>query len=129
MARDRLLLHGLRLFGRHGVLPAERTLGQPFMVSVDVHCDVSNAARTDNPDDTEDYVRVFDVARRVIEGPPRNLVETVATDIARNVLDNMPTASAVRVRVTKPHVALPAVLDGVGVDIFRERTDFVHSKP
>lgn len=123
MGRDKILLRGLRLFGRHGVLPAEKTLGQPFVVDVEVHTDASKAGRTDNVEHAVDYRRIFEVARRVVEGEPLNLVESVATRIAGGVLQNTRSADAVVVRVVKPHVAFPAHLGDAGVEIFRTRAD------
>lgn len=124
MARDKLLVKGLRLFGRHGVLSAEQTLGQMFHVDVEVKTNIEKPGRTDDYSDASDYVRIFETAKQVVEGRPRQLVESVATDIAEGVLNKIPLAQAVRVRVLKPHVALPAQLDGIGVELERTRDDF-----
>ncbi|CAN8064043.1 unnamed protein product [Agarophyton chilense] len=117
--RDRLFVRGLRLFGRHGVLRAERTLGQLFVVDVDVFADVRAAGAHDDFGRTLNYVTVFDVARGVVEGEPRHLVEAVAHSIADELFVRLPAAHSVRVCVKKPHVALPAALDAVGVEIYR----------
>jgi hypothetical protein len=50
-AHDRIILEGMVFHGRHGVLPAERELGQPFVVDVELRLDLrpaglSDAART-----------------------------------------------------------------------------------
>ncbi len=120
-AGDRLLLRGLRFYGKHGVLRAERELGQRFEVDVTVSADLSKACKTDSIKDTINYVRIFDIVKKSIEGPPKNLVEAVAEEIARNVLVTLPKVQDVSVRVVKPHVALPGVLDSIGVEISRSR--------
>lgn len=118
---DKLLLRGVRLFGRHGVHSAEQSLGQLFRVDVQVEANLTKPCRSDDFRDTLDYVKLFDIVKHVIEGPPKHLVEAVAQDIADRVFDNLPLADTVKIRVEKPHVAIPGVLDGVGVEIFRER--------
>lgn len=120
-ASDKLLLRGLRLYGRHGVHAAETALGQQFVVDVDVKADLSRACASDDFNDALDYVTVFDVAHRAVQGTPRRLVERVAADIAEGVLKEISQAEEVKVRILKPHVALPAVLDGIGVEIVRTR--------
>lgn len=120
-ATDKLLLRGLRLYGRHGVYEAERKLGQHFVVDVDVHCDTRPYASEDDLTKGLDYTRIFEIASRVVQGTPARLVECVADRIAADVLKNLPKASAVWVRVVKPCVALPAVLDGVGAEVFRSQ--------
>jgi dihydroneopterin aldolase len=39
-AQDRILLEGMVFHGRHGTLPAERELGQPFVVDVELRLDL-----------------------------------------------------------------------------------------
>ncbi|HEY8590998.1 MAG TPA: dihydroneopterin aldolase, partial [Naasia sp.] len=41
MSRDRIRLTGLRVHGRHGVFPAERELGQVFVVDLELVLDLS----------------------------------------------------------------------------------------
>lgn len=124
MGRDKLLLRGLRLFGRHGVLRCERELGQQFVVDVEVETDVSIAGRTDDVKDTADYVQLFDIAKRIVQGRPKQLVECVATEIAHDILKDIDRVDAVLVRIVKPHVALPGQLSDIGVEICRRREDF-----
>lgn len=50
----------------------------------------------------------------IVEGPPYQLIETVAHTVAARVLEQQQRVSAVRVVVSKPHVAIPGVLRNVG---------------
>jgi 7,8-dihydroneopterin aldolase/epimerase/oxygenase len=118
---DALVLRGLSFFGRHGVLKAERQLGQRFVVDLRVEADLRRAGKSDNLSDSLDYVALYNIAKEEVETPnPRNLVEALAEDIAARVLEEHAAALSVQVTVTKPHVAVPNV-DAVGVDIFRAR--------
>ncbi|VAI86975.1 unnamed protein product [Triticum turgidum subsp. durum] len=61
------------------------------------------------------------IAKGVVEGPSRNLLESVAQSIANTTLLKFPQISAVRVKVGKPHVAVQGVVDYLGVEILRHR--------
>ncbi len=122
MTEDRIMLRGLVFSGRHGTLAAERELGQPFVVDIDLHRDLRPAGESDDLTKTVDYSEVYRQARAIVEGEPVSLTETVAERIAAAVLAQHPLVEAVRVRVTKPHVRLEGgVLDGSSVEIVRRR--------
>lgn len=121
-AQDRILLEGMIFHGRHGTLPAERELGQPFVVDVELRLDLRPAGVSDDLARTVDYGEVHRGVREIVEGPPAGLTETVAERIAAYVLEEHPLVEAVRVKVAKPNVQLDdTVLAGSAVEIFRRR--------
>lgn len=121
---DSILLEGMVFYGRHGTLPAERELGQPFVVSVELRLDLRSAGRSDDLSQTVDYGQVHQRAKEIVEGPPVNLTETVAERIAAAVVEEFPAVEAVRVRVAKPHVRLGAtMLAASAVEIVRRRDE------
>ena len=119
-AMDKILLHGLVFYGRHGCHEAERELGQKFVVDIEASCDLSLACKTDKVADTVDYISILNATRDIIGGESALLLESLAQRIAdfcftdNRVLD-------VRVRIRKPHVAVPNALDYLGIEIFRQR--------
>ena len=112
----RLILSGLTAFGYHGNNPAERKLGQTFTADLEVVLDTQRAAASDSIHDTVSYPRLEEVARKILEGEPANLLETVAERIADAVL-SMPGVVQVTVSVTK-RPPLPN-LDAFSVEITR----------
>jgi 7,8-dihydroneopterin aldolase/epimerase/oxygenase len=121
-AEDRILLEGMVFHGRHGTLPAERELGQPFVVDVELRLNLRPAGLSDDLAQTVDYGEVHRQIKEIVEGPPVNLIETVAESIAAAVLEEHPLVEAVRVKVAKPHVRLgDSVLAGSAVEILRRR--------
>ena len=121
-SEDRILLEGMVFHGRHGTLAAERELGQPFVVDVELRLDLRPAGNSDDLAQTVDYGQVHRRAREIAEGEPVNLTETLAERIAAAVLEDHPSVNAVRVRVAKPHVRLDGtVLAGSAVEILRRR--------
>ena len=121
-SEDRILLEGMIFYGRHGTLPAERELGQPFVVDIELRLDLQSAGLSDDLAQTVDYGEVHYRAKEIVEGPPVNLTETVAERIAGAVLEDYPEVEAVRVKVAKPNVRLDdTVLTGSAVEILRRR--------
>ncbi|KAB5519604.1 hypothetical protein DKX38_023923 [Salix brachista] len=116
---DKLILRGLKFHGFHGVKPEERALGQKFLIDVDAWMDLRAAGKSDCLSDTISYTEIYRIAKEIAEGPPQNLLESVAQLIASTTLSRYPQISAVRVKVGKPHVAVHGILDYLGVEILR----------
>ena len=107
---------GLRVFGRHGVLPEERERGQGFVFEVEL--DVGERGVSDRLEDAVDYVAVARTVREVSDAHVYALLEALATAVADELLRRF-GAERVRVRIVKPAVR-PAGLDGaVGVSVTR----------
>jgi dihydroneopterin aldolase len=116
---DQIQLEGMSFQGRHGVRPAERDHPQEFRVDVSVDCNLEQAGRTDRLEDTVDYTRVRAIAREVVEGESRKLLETLAAEMANRILE-LPGVAAVSVRIAKrPQSMLP--IDAAAVHIKRTR--------
>ncbi len=124
MGEDRILLSGMTFFGRHGVLPAERELGQRFVADVELGCDLRRAGLSDDLADTVDYGEVHRQVKEIIEGEPVNLIETLAERVAAAILSRHPRVEEVRIRISKPDVRLGGtILSGSAVEIVRRRSD------
>jgi dihydroneopterin aldolase len=94
-------VHGLELFGRHGVNDDERRDGQTFIF--DVWLEI-NQPREDAIDATVDYRRVRDIVKSVNEAKSYRLLETLAAAAADALNAELPLKK-VRVSVRKPGVA------------------------
>ncbi len=117
---DKILLQGLVFFGRHGCHQAERELGQKFTVDIEMSSDLSLACATDKMENTVDYVAVYYATRDIIEGESAFLLESLAQRIADFCLKDNRVLDC-RVRIRKPHVAMPGALDYLGIEIFRQK--------
>jgi dihydroneopterin aldolase len=116
---DRILLEGMSFQGRHGVRPAEREVPQEFKVDIEVDCDLSEPGKTDRIEDSVDYRQIQVIAKEVIEGESRKLLETLAARIADRVLE-IPRVGGVTVRIAKrPESMLP--IDAAAIRINRTR--------
>jgi dihydroneopterin aldolase len=94
-------LHGLEVFGRHGVLEEEKLDGQVFLY--DVEFEVEEPA-SDRIEEAVDYRLVADCVRGVSESRSYDLIESLAGAVADALVARFPVSRA-RVRVRKPRPA------------------------
>jgi dihydroneopterin aldolase len=94
-------VHGLELFGRHGVNDVERREGQTFLFDVTLEV---NEPKEDAIEATVDYRRVRDIVQSVSDAESYRLLETLAAAVADALTAGLPV-KRVRVSVRKPGVA------------------------
>jgi dihydroneopterin aldolase len=117
---DRVVLRGLTVRGRHGVLDAERELGQTFVLDVVLHLDTRAAATGDDLTRTVHYGVLAEQVAAVVAGTPVALVETLAQRVADVALVPEPVV-AVDVTVHKPQAPVTVPFQDVEVHIRRWR--------
>ena len=96
-------LHGLELFGYHGVLEEEKENGQTFWY--DVELEVGEWGTSDRLEDAVDYRLVVDVVREVNERR-FELLEALAVTVAETLMERFAVAR-VKVRVRKRPAGMP----------------------
>ena len=111
-------LHGISLFGYHGVLEWERRDGQAFLVDVELDVADEGAAASDRMADAVDYRLVVVRVRELFDARAYQLLEALAAGIADALVRELPV-SAVRVRVRKPAVVLDPPVDYAAVSVER----------
>ena len=117
---DRIELRGLTVRGHHGVFEHERIDGQDFVVDITVWIDLAAAAASDELADTLDYGALAQRAADVIAGEPRNLIETVAAELAEGVMTDE-RVHGVEVVLHKPNAPIPLAFNDVAVVARRSR--------
>ena len=97
-----------------------RADGQDFVVDITVWIDLVDAAASDNLADTYDYGVLAERVAAIIAGPARNLIETVAGEIAEDVMNDQ-RVHAVEVTVHKPQAPIAQAFADVAVVARRSR--------
>ena len=69
-------------------------------MDIEVDCDLSRPGTSDRIEDTVDYRQVRTIAKDIIEGESKNLLETLAAQIADRVLQ-LQNVGGVSVRIAK----------------------------
>ena len=95
-------LHGLHVFGYHGVEEEEQRLGQLFLFDVELEVG-DDRGSNDRLEDAVDYTRVASAIRELSNAERCNLLEALATKTAEMLYEQFAPVR-VRVRVRKPQV-------------------------
>ena len=113
-------LHNLRFFAHHGIYEEEKILGNEFEVNITVKHSPKRLP-VKYLSDTIDYISVYELVKKRMSVHTA-LLETLATDIARQILENFSLAEAVSVSIKKLHPPVTQLLGSVGVqfDISRK---------
>lgn len=117
---DRITLTGLKVRGHHGVFDHEKRDGQDFLVDITVWLDLSDAAADDDLNKTLHYGEMAQRAADIVAGPPRDLIESVAAEIADDIMADS-RAYATEVTIHKPQAPIPLNFGDVAVTIRRSR--------
>ncbi|ACA58664.1 dihydroneopterin aldolase [Candidatus Desulforudis audaxviator] len=118
--KDRIIMEGLEFHGYHGVLDAEREMGQPFQIDLELVLDLGPAGRADDLARTVDYSAVYTEVKKTFQARRYRLLEAVAEAVAAAVLSSFPV-DEVRVRVRKPHAPVRGRFKYFAVEITRRR--------
>jgi dihydroneopterin aldolase len=111
-------LHGVELYGHHGVGEEERLRGQRFVY--DIELEVGDRGEDDRIEHAVDYREVAACLSEVAAGQYR-LLEALASAIADTLLERF-AVEHVRVRVRKPEVTPAGVtLEFSAVTVDRPR--------
>lgn len=119
---DRIELTGVRCYAHHGVLPHEKEHGQEFVVDVKAWLDCAPAAHADDLSLTLNYAELAQLAYDItVAGPQRDLIETVAAEIAETAMERYDALHAVEVTIHKPAAPIPLSFQDVAVVARRSR--------
>lgn len=118
---DRIVVSRLAVYAYHGVLAEEERLGQRFFISLTCSLDLAPAGRADDHGQSLDYATLAALAHAIAAKRRFRTLEGLAEAIASEALAAFPRLDEIRVRVEKPEVPIPLILDGVAVEITRVR--------
>ena len=120
---DRILVDRIAIVARHGVLPEEERLGQRFYVSLACRLDLRPAGRSDDLARSVNYAELVGLAVAVATGRRFALIEALAHAVAVEALAAFPALDEITVRIDKPGAPVPAITDGIAVEVTRRRDE------
>ena len=118
---DRITINGLEVFANHGVYPAENELGQKFVVSLTLFCDLRQAGEHDDLDASIDYGAVCHEVDAYLREHTFKLIEAAAEGVAGLLLHRHSALAAVRVKIEKPWAPVGLPLTSCAVELERAR--------
>lgn len=118
---DKMSLSQMAFYGYHGVFPEENKLGQRFIVDLVLEMDLSIAGKSDELADSINYAEVYESVKKIVEGPPKKLVESVAEAITSDLLTRFSLIEVCHVKVIKPDPPIPGHYQSVAIELSRSR--------
>jgi dihydroneopterin aldolase/2-amino-4-hydroxy-6-hydroxymethyldihydropteridine diphosphokinase len=116
---DSIKIKRLEVFANHGAMPEENVLGQKFLISVEMFCNVRKAGQTDNLEQTINYAQVASFLKQETENHMFHLIETLAEYLAREILLKFSMVEQVTIEVEKPWAPIMMPLETVSVVVAR----------
>jgi dihydroneopterin aldolase len=120
MARDKLVLRNMVLYGYHGPFAAEEELGQRYEVDLELSLDLSQSSSTDDVELSLNTVDLFTVVKEIVEEQEFHLPEALAEAISSQILDSF-NVDEVVVRVRKPNPPLGGLVGNLEVELVRTK--------
>lgn len=117
---DKIFIRELEFIGYHGVFEEEKKLGQKFLISLELNTDLRNAGVNDDIEKTTHYGFVSKTVEEVFFSKKYDLIESLAEDIARQILLNYKYISKVKLEVKKPWAPVGIILNNVSISIERQ---------
>ena len=119
--RFKIKLVNCAFFARHGVYSEEEKLGQRFFVDAVLSVNGANGIANDDIEGTVDYGVAFREIEKIVTGTRRYLIEALALDIAKELLNKFLSVDHVEITIRKPNAPVQGILDHVEVTIEQAR--------
>lgn len=117
---DKIYIKDLDFIGYHGLFDEEQKLGQKFLISLTLSVDLRSCTENDDIDKTVHYGKVAEEVKNIFYSKNYKLIESLAEDIAKNVLIKFNLINEIEVEIKKPWAPIGINLDYVSVKIKRK---------
>lgn len=114
---DKIIIKDASFLTYLGTTKEEKQNSQEIFLDIKLYFETQKAGQTDKIEDTIDYFQVYAGLKELIENNQFNLVETIARDASKYILDNY-KARKVKIKIKKPD-ALIGKARYAGVEIER----------
>lgn len=118
--KDEIRIDGLEVYAYHGVFPEENRRGQTFIINAVLYTDIRKAAMEDELVLSTHYGEVCEFMHRFMKEHTYKMIETVAENMAREVLLSFPNLKGIELEVQKPDAPIPLPFESVSVKIRRD---------
>lgn len=116
---DKLYVENMEIFANHGVFQEEKTLGQKFIISLELTLDMREAATTGDLTKSVHYGELCHRIEEEFKKESYDLIETAVEKIAEYILFNYDMVKKAKVKLKKPWAPIGRHLDYAAVEIER----------
>ena len=116
---DKIYLKNVEIFANHGVFKEEKTLGQKFILDLELTLSLEESGRTGDLTRSVHYGELCHGIEKEFVKESYDLIETAAQKVAEFTLYNYPLVKEVKVTLKKPWAPIGRHLDYAAVQIER----------
>lgn len=113
-------VENVRVFAYHGCLKEEAKIGSDYRVDLKVKADLQNSAKTDQLNDTVDYVFLNRILKEEMS-IPSHLLETVARRILNRIFKEDKLVKKASVKISKLNPPIGGDVEKVTIKMVDER--------
>ena len=116
---DQLRIKDLEVYAYHGVFPAEKELGQRFVLDLWVDYEMTRAARTGDLEASIHYGILAEQLTEWMQAEKIDLIETVAFQLVQKIFESCPPNAADTADCSPPSAAKPRKFPRSGLRFHR----------
>lgn len=117
---DSISIKGLKFYAKHGVLSAEKEMGQFFYLDITFYLETSLS--DDQINKTVHYGNLSTDAVEFCTSNRFDLIETLANNLAMHLMINYQLIEKIDITIHKPHAPITESFEDVMINIVRERS-------
>lgn len=118
---DKMYIRDLEVFGFHGVFEEEKSLGQKFILSLELELNLKSAGKTGDLTKSVHYGELCEKIEKEFRRESYDLIETVTLNLADFILNEYNIINSVKVFLKKPWAPIKMHLDTVEIMIEKSR--------
>ncbi len=111
-----IAIEGMEFYSYHGHFEEEAVIGTKFNLDLYIETDTQKAEKTDNLNDTVNYLAVYQVVKKEME-KPSYLIEHVARRILDAVMDAFASIESIELKFRKMNPPLGGQMESVSITL------------
>ncbi len=111
-----IAIEGMEFYSYHGHFEEESVIGTKFNLDLYIETDTEIAEKSDNLNDTVNYLAVYQVVKKEMENPSY-LIEHVARRILDSVMSSFTTIESAEIKFRKMNPPLGGQIESVSVTL------------
>ena len=113
-------VENIRVFAHHGCLKEETKIGSDYRVDIEIKANLKKSSKTDELNDTVDYVLLNKIAKEEMQKPSK-LLETVAKRMLTRIFSEEKQVSKATVSVSKLNPPIGGDVESVTIKMTERR--------
>jgi len=117
--KSKIILEDIKIYAYHGVLSEEATIGNHYIVNLEVHSDLEKASQSDDLKDTINYAEINEIIHQEMDIRSQ-LLEHVIGRIINKIESQFPQITYIKIKLTKTIPPMRGEMKGVSLEFEKE---------